>query len=212
MYVDNYEVIVRAFDADIKQSFYIKEGDKGPLLLLDLLFMQKDFMIENLTINPDYQTKIDTIDTLISQIQENCLNVIETADANPEASFDNFDTCEYPTILSDAEKYAWYPSSKAPLSLTTEGNSGAATYDPNTGILNIPIYTLDALGYKIPTLDEVTTQGNETENEIKVGGLYTEGNVTAAKHITINGTKDDFVKGDGSISNIIDGGSWNEII
>jgi hypothetical protein len=55
------------------------------------------------------------------------------------------------------------------ITLTTTGNSGAATFVSNT--LNIPNYTLAGLGYAVPTLAQVTTAGNTTTNAITVGGL-----------------------------------------
>ena len=174
MYVDNYETIIKAFDADVKQSFFIKESDPKLLIFLDLLFSQKDYMIVNLATNPDYQDKIDAIDALILQIQDNCLDTIEPDDNTVNTTVEDNNTCEYPTILGTPDVYAW-----------------ANPFEK-------PEYTLD----------EVTTAGNTTENSIEVGGLNTNGNVIAAKHITLGGTKDDFVKGDGSLSNHIDGGQW----
>ena len=48
------------------------------------------------------------------------------------------------------------------ISLTTTGNSGAATYTPATGVFNIPNYTLAGLGYTAPDLSGYKLKSDST--------------------------------------------------
>lgn len=51
------------------------------------------------------------------------------------------------THISEGSNYWWTAArSRAAQSLTTTGNSGSATYDNSTGVLNVPTYTLAGLG------------------------------------------------------------------
>jgi hypothetical protein len=58
----------------------------------------------------------------------------------------------------------WFTNARArsSVSLTTTGNSGAATYNPSTGIFNIPTYTLAGLG-GVPLTRTLTING-QTQN------------------------------------------------
>ena len=54
----------------------------------------------------------------------------------------------------------WFTNARArsAISLTTTGSSGAATYSPSTGVLNIPSYTLAGLG-GVPSTRTITING-----------------------------------------------------
>jgi predicted heme/steroid binding protein len=79
------------------------------------------------------------------------------------------------------------------LSLTTTGNSGAATYDNGTGVFNIPQYTLSGLG-GVPTTRSLTINGtafdlsaDRTWNVGTVTSIATSGPITGGT-ITGSGT------------------------
>ena len=62
------------------------------------------------------------------------------------------------------------------LSLTTTGNSGAATYDNGTGVFNIPQYTLSGLG-GVPATRSITING--TAFDLSADRTYNVGTVTS---------------------------------
>ena len=65
---------------------------------------------------------------------------------------------------------------RAALSLTTTGNSGAATYDNGTGVFNIPQYTLSGLG-GVPTTRSLTING--TAFDLSADRTWNVGTVTS---------------------------------
>lgn len=64
---------------------------------------------------------------------------------------------------------------RSAVSLTTTGNSGAATYSSSTGVFNVPNYTLSGLG---GSLQAVTDIGNTTTNQINIARLSISGTGT----------------------------------
>jgi predicted heme/steroid binding protein len=66
--------------------------------------------------------------------------------------------------------------SRAAISLTTTGNSGASTYDNGTGVLNIPQYTLSGLG-GVPTTRTLTING--TAFDLSADRSWSVGTVTS---------------------------------
>ena len=66
--------------------------------------------------------------------------------------------------------------SRAAISLTTTGSSGASTYSNTTGVLNIPNYTLSGLG-GVPTTRTITING--TSFDLSADRTYSVGTVTS---------------------------------
>jgi predicted heme/steroid binding protein len=62
------------------------------------------------------------------------------------------------------------------ISLTTTGNSGAATYDNGTGVLNVPQYSLSGLG-GVPTTRSLTING--TSYDLSADRTWSVGTVTS---------------------------------
>lgn len=56
------------------------------------------------------------------------------------------DTDDIQELASPTNRYFTEARSRAAISLTTTGNSGASTYSNSTGVLNVPTYTLAGLG------------------------------------------------------------------
>ena len=56
------------------------------------------------------------------------------------------DTDDIAELASPTNRYFTEARSRAAISLTTSGNSGASTYSNSTGVLNVPTYTLAGLG------------------------------------------------------------------
>ena len=66
--------------------------------------------------------------------------------------------------------------SRTAISLTTTGNSGAATYDNVSGIINVPQYTLTGLG-GVPTTRQLTING--TAFDLSADRSWSVGTVTS---------------------------------
>ena len=62
------------------------------------------------------------------------------------------------------------------ISLTTSGNSGAATYDNGTGVLNVPQYTISGIG-GVPTTRSLTING--TAYDLSADRSWSVGTVTS---------------------------------
>jgi hypothetical protein len=75
MCLENHCLIIKTFAKEVDQSFYLGEGNLEPLILLDLLFSQRDYMVKYLECNPNYQEKIEAIDKLIFKLETNCPSV-----------------------------------------------------------------------------------------------------------------------------------------
>jgi hypothetical protein len=67
--------------------------------------------------------------------------------------------------------------SRAAISLTTTGSSGASTYDNGTGVLNVPNYTLSGLG-GVPTTRTITING--TAQDLSTNRTWNVGTVTGS--------------------------------
>ncbi len=81
------------------------------------------------------------------------------------------------------------------ISLTTSGNSGAATYDNGTGVLNVPQYSLSGLG-GVPTTRTLTING--TAFDLSANRSWSVGTVTS---IATNGPiQGGTITGTGTIS------------
>lgn len=92
------------------------------------------------------------------------------------------------TFFVDTGSAHFISGSRKTISLTTSGNSGAATYNNGTGVLNVPDYTLSGLG-GVPL-----TRNIYTDNGITGGGdlsedrtLELEGNARALHELSNNG-------------------------
>lgn len=99
------------------------------------------------------------------------------------------------------------------LSLTTTGNSGAATYTSGTGVFNVPQYTLTGLG-GVPTTRSITINGvgfdlsaDRTYNVGTVTSIATSGPITGG---TITGTGTIGITQAGSTTNgFLSSTDWN---
>jgi predicted heme/steroid binding protein len=90
--------------------------------------------------------------------------------------------------------------SRTAISLTTTGNSGAATYDNVSGIINVPQYTLAGLG-GVPTTRSITINGTafdlSADRTYSVGTVTSVGLSTTTTGVTIGNTP---VTGSGTIT------------
>lgn len=104
-----------------------------------------------------------------------------------------FQTLNTTVVPEGSNLYYTDSRSRQSISLTTSGNSGAATYSNVTGILNIPQYTLAGLGGESPLTfnNGLTRSGNTITNDFRTGiaggnGLY--GGLNAGDNLVINST------------------------
>jgi len=91
-----------------------------------------------------------------------------------------------------------------------------ALIDPNSNVVHAPITTDDVPEGTVYDRRYVSTPQREVLKILEQfgfsiptqGTLLFSGNLEASKFITQNGTANDFVKGDGSLADYIDGGQW----
>jgi len=75
--INNY-LVIKTIANEVDQSFYLGEGDLEPLVLLDLLFSQRDYLVKYLSCTTVYQEKLEGIDRLISKLETDCSSICKS--------------------------------------------------------------------------------------------------------------------------------------
>ena len=75
MCLDNHCIVIKSFAKEADQSFYLGQGNLEPLILLDLLMSQRDYLVKYSICNPNYEAKIEMIDRLISKLENDCPSI-----------------------------------------------------------------------------------------------------------------------------------------
>ena len=88
-------------------------------------------------------------------------------------------------------------NARSAISLTTTGNSGTSTYSSATGVLNVPTYTLEGLGYSAPTIGDGTIT-IAAGTGLKTGGIFTT-NQTGNSTVTLDVAIDELAEKTGAV-------------
>jgi hypothetical protein len=97
-------------------------------------------------------------------------NVDNTSDANKPVSTATQTALNLKYDASNPSSYVNQSGARSAISLTTTGSGGASTYNPSTGVLNVPQYagTVSSVGITSTTLtvtnSPITSSGNITVN------------------------------------------------